>query len=176
MASSRLSKRLIDTFHGVIPDDPRSTVRQMFGCPCCFAQGNMFLGAHGKTLFLRLSEEDREALLAIPGAGRFEPSAGRPMREYVCVPPAMLSDGEALSDWVARSFDFALTLEPRLPKRRTKVGKKMHSSARPLSAKAPPAPHAPESAEAKTPPAKRAVRKTSTRKKTARKISARKGD
>jgi TfoX/Sxy family transcriptional regulator of competence genes len=113
---------LVDRFLSLVPDDPGVEVRRMFGCPCFFYGGNMFAGVHQENLFVRLGDDDRAALLALPGAGRFEPMAGRPMREYVCVPQAMLTDQPALEAWLARSLVYLRTLpakqkKPRPPKK-----------------------------------------------------------
>jgi TfoX/Sxy family transcriptional regulator of competence genes len=112
---------LVDRFLSLVPDDPGVEVRRMFGCPCFFYGGNMFAGVHQENLFVRLGDDDRAALLALPGAGHFEPMAGRPMREYVCVPQAVLTDRPALEAWLARSLVYLRTLpakqkKPRAPK------------------------------------------------------------
>ena len=101
-----------------MPDDPGVDVRRMFGCPCFFYGGNMFAGIHQENLFVRLGDDDRAALLALPGAGQFEPMPGRPMREYVCVPQAMLADRPALEAWLARSLAYPRTLPPKQGKPR----------------------------------------------------------
>ncbi len=81
--------------------------RPMFGQPCAFAGGNMCAGLFGGSLFVRLGEAERAALLSLPGARPFEPMPGRPMREYVVVPPSMLADAAALDRWIARAVAYA---------------------------------------------------------------------
>lgn len=81
--------------------------RSMFGCPCAFAGGNMCAGLFGGSLFVRLGEEDRAALLALRGATPFEPMPGRAMREYVVVPPSMHADAAALDGWIAKAVAYA---------------------------------------------------------------------
>lgn len=113
---------LVDQFLSLIPDDPDVELRRMFGTPCLFCRGNMFAGVHQENLIVRLPDDQRGALLALPGAQRFEPMPGRPMREYACVPPAMLADRAALEAWLARSLAYVHTLpakqkKPRAPKR-----------------------------------------------------------
>jgi TfoX/Sxy family transcriptional regulator of competence genes len=95
-----------------LPVDPRLALRKMFGCPCAFAAGNMFLGVHAGTLFLRLNPEDRARLIAEHGARRFDPLGGRPMREYVVLPDPILRDDAALAHWIARGFAYASALAP----------------------------------------------------------------
>jgi TfoX/Sxy family transcriptional regulator of competence genes len=110
---------LVDLFLSLVPDGPGVEVRRMFGCPCFFWGGNMFAGIHQENLFVRLGDDERAALLALPGAQRFEPMPGRPMREYACVPPAMLADRPALEAWLARSLAYVSTLPPKQKKPRT---------------------------------------------------------
>jgi TfoX/Sxy family transcriptional regulator of competence genes len=109
---------LVDLFLSLGPDDPGVEVRRMFGTPCFFYGGNMFAGVHQENLIVRLPDDDRAALLALPEAQPFEPMPGRPMREYACVPPAMLDDRAALEAWLARSLTYARTLPPKQKKPR----------------------------------------------------------
>ena len=79
-------------------DDAASNVegsqkRMMFGFPAYFVNGNMFMAAHQEDLILRLAQVDREASLASgDGFTRFEPMAGRTMKEYVVVPKTVYDD------------------------------------------------------------------------------------
>ena len=114
---------LVDLFLGLLPDNPEVDVRPMFGSPCFFCHGNLFAGVHQESLIVRLGDDERAALLALPGARPFEPMPGRAMREYTCVPEAMLGDREALKAWLARALAYALTLpakqkKPRKPRNR----------------------------------------------------------
>ena len=87
--------------------------KQMFGYPCAFEGGNLFTGLFADTLFVRLGEADRERLLRTKGAARFEPMKGRPMREYVVLPPSMLEDEEAVKSWMRLGLDHARSLPPK---------------------------------------------------------------
>jgi TfoX/Sxy family transcriptional regulator of competence genes len=118
MAWRRPSDELVDLFLGLVPDDPDAELRRMFGCPCLFLRGNMFAGIHQEDLMVRLSADDRAALLAVAGAHQFEPIPGRPMREYICVPQAMLAEQAALEEWVARALAYVHTLPPKVKKPR----------------------------------------------------------
>jgi hypothetical protein len=66
----------------------------------------MFMGLHQDSLILRLGEDDRAEFLSRYGAGLFEPMPGRPMKEYVVVPPALAYD-DAVDEWVRRSRAYA---------------------------------------------------------------------
>jgi len=101
------------TFEQALPDDPRVARKHVFGYPCAFVNGNMFAGVHQESLFLRLAEEDRAALLAQPGAGLFEPMPGRAMREYVVVPPSLVADPDRLRQWVAAACNHGASLPPK---------------------------------------------------------------
>jgi TfoX/Sxy family transcriptional regulator of competence genes len=108
---------LVETFHAVLPDDPRVERRKMFGFDCAFTRGNMFTGLCPLGMVVRLAEDDRERLLALPGASRFE-MRGRVMREYAVVPEAMTQERRKLRGWVERSFAYASALPAKAPRRR----------------------------------------------------------
>ncbi len=106
----------------LVPDGPAPVdFKPMFGAPCYWTAGNMFAFVHQDDVVVRLSEADRAELLAEPGAHLFEPMEGRPMREYVAFPPAMLSDREAVRSWFERGLAYTATLPPKEPKRRRKT-------------------------------------------------------
>ncbi len=118
MSWRKAPQDLIETFDRVRPADPRAERRQMFGYPCAFVNGNMFTGLYQESLVVKLPERDREELLKVPGAEPFVPMPGRPMREYVVVPPAMLKDEKTLASWIDRSFAYASTLPVKTPKKK----------------------------------------------------------
>jgi TfoX/Sxy family transcriptional regulator of competence genes len=123
MAWVKSSESLIEAFHEALPDDDGIERRKMFGFPCAFANGKMFTGLHQRDMIIRLPEDARAELLEMPGASRFELMAGRVMREYVAVPHAMQRDAETLAAWVARSYEFALSLPVKEPKKRARKKK-----------------------------------------------------
>jgi TfoX/Sxy family transcriptional regulator of competence genes len=89
--------------------------RKMFGCPAYYVNGNMFAGVYGQQLFLRLPPEGRAELMALD-AKPFEPLAGRPMKEYVSLPEAIVRDPEALDEWMRRSVEFVSSMPQKVPK------------------------------------------------------------
>jgi TfoX/Sxy family transcriptional regulator of competence genes len=103
---------MVDLFALVAPGAPAER-RTMFGYPCAFVHGNMFLGLFEDRMMLRLGESDRVAFLGLAGARTFEPMPGRPMREYVEVPGALLADRAALARWIAKSLAYASALPVR---------------------------------------------------------------
>lgn len=101
-----------ELFHALVPDAPGVSTRPMFGQLAAFVHGNMFMGIFGSDVFVRLPEEDREALVAEGGAA-FEPMAGRPMKEYVVLPSEWREERAKLEGWIDRSFEWASTLPPK---------------------------------------------------------------
>ena len=93
--------------------DPRVEVRKMFGHPAAFVNGNLCVGTFGDELFVRLGAADVLALAKAPGVRPFEPMAGRPMKQYLVLPPAMLNRPAQAKKWVARSIEHALSLPPK---------------------------------------------------------------
>ena len=102
-----------ELFASLVPDHPNVTERPMFGQRSAFVNGHMFMGIFGQDLLLRLPEQDREAVIAAGGAV-FEPTAGRPMREYVVLPSAWRSKPATLRKWVARSLDHVEQMPPKV--------------------------------------------------------------
>ncbi len=104
--------------------------RRQFGYPCCFVNGNMFMGVFGEDVMLRLSDADRAEFLKRPGASLFEPMPGRPMKEYVLVPRAMLNDGPEMRGLVAKSLAYARSLPIKEKKSRAAKTTKTPSAKR----------------------------------------------
>jgi len=121
------SEELIKTFEAVTPGPPAEK-RKMFGFPAAFVNGNLFMGLHQENMLLRLPEDSRTKLLETAGARIFEPMPGRPMREYVVVPPSMLNDRKKLEPWVAKALEYAVTLKPKGKSKKGAAPKKQASS------------------------------------------------
>ena len=107
------SPQWLKTLFGALQSEAGGAPRQMFGYPCAFENGQLFTGLFAEGLFVRLAEGDRDKLLAREGAHRFEPMKGRPMREYVVVPPSMLEDEEELLQWMKKGRAYAAALPPK---------------------------------------------------------------
>jgi TfoX/Sxy family transcriptional regulator of competence genes len=104
---------LIEMFDAALPDSPDVQRRQMFGYPAAFVNGNMFAGLHQSQMIVRLPKDQYDELLAVPGAGPFEPMPGRPMRGYAVIPEAMQSDEPVLRAWLERGRAHAASLPPK---------------------------------------------------------------
>jgi TfoX/Sxy family transcriptional regulator of competence genes len=111
MAWKKSSPRLIAAFDALVPPAPAER-RKMFGYPCAFVNGQLFMGLWQEELMLRLPEDEREAMERI-GGKPFEPMPGRPMREYVSVPSGLIYDAVRLKPWVEKSLAYARSLPPK---------------------------------------------------------------
>ena len=96
-------------FDKAAPKDPNVVRKPMFGYPALFLNGNMFAGTFQDKIVARLSEDARARALRT-GAKPFEPMAGRPMKEYVVVPPADVAKPAALAKWIEQARAYATTL------------------------------------------------------------------
>src|SRR5262245_47132439 len=67
-----------EAWRALLPDDPRVSVRPMFGNLAAFVNGNMFTGLFGNDVFVRLPEDERDAVMKA-GGRPFEPMPGRGM-------------------------------------------------------------------------------------------------
>ena len=103
---------LVARFETASADLPGATRRQMFGYPAAFANGHMFAGLHQDRWVVRLPEEARTRLIGLGGTP-FEPMPGRPMREYVVLPPEIAADATAARAWLEQSVAFVLSLPPK---------------------------------------------------------------
>ncbi|HEY6106710.1 MAG TPA: TfoX/Sxy family protein [Anaeromyxobacteraceae bacterium] len=135
MRFEKPSPRMVTLFDGLIEGRPLQR-RPMFGMPCAFAGGQMCVGLFADSLFLRLSEADRE-VFAAAGGRPFEPFPGRTMREYMVFPPAMLGDRRALRAWLDRSQGYAGSLPPKAGKKKTARAVQRKGAAKPARRKAP---------------------------------------
>jgi len=113
MAWTKSPQSLIDLFDKSVPSDSCVTRRKMFGYPAAFANDNLFIGLHQDDFIMRLSEQDRARFTAEFGKRTFEPMKGRPMREYVRLPEALLTDARKRASWIKRSLRYAEAIAPK---------------------------------------------------------------
>jgi TfoX/Sxy family transcriptional regulator of competence genes len=100
------NEELLDSLMEAFPEAER---RKMFGCPCYFLNGNMFIGAHEENFILRLSEPDQADIFKNEQVTNFTPM-GRVMREYVLIPPSMHQSKAEFVHWIDRSKAYAASL------------------------------------------------------------------
>lgn len=108
-AWKKSSEDLVELFENVFPGPPAEQ-RKMFGYPAGFVNGNMFTGLFQEQFFVRLDEKERTELLKTSGARIFEPMSGRPMKEYVVLPPSIRSNSRNLSSWVNKALEYGKSL------------------------------------------------------------------
>ena len=104
------TKRFYDR---VLPADPRIETRAMFGGLASFVNGNMFAGALGTRVFLRLPERARGELLREPGGGPFEPVKGHAMAEYATVPESWTDDPARARAWASQALLWVAAMPPK---------------------------------------------------------------
>ena len=110
---------LVAKFEKLAPGPP-VVKRPMFGYPACFVNGNLFMSLFADRMVLRLPDADRAAMLKLKGAGQFEPMPGRPMKEYVMVPPSLVASPKKLEPWIAKSLAYGASLKPKAKKAKAK--------------------------------------------------------
>ena len=106
---------LVDRFHEVVAGIDGVEERRMFGFPAAFIGGNMTAGLHQNTVMVRLPDAERQERID-DGWSLFEPMPGRPMREYVALPPKVAADVDATRHWIERAAAHVRTLPPKAPK------------------------------------------------------------
>jgi TfoX/Sxy family transcriptional regulator of competence genes len=93
--------------------------KQMFGSLVYFINDNMYTGVKGSVVFLRLSDQDRQAIVAeCDEVQPFEPKPDFIMREYVEIPESKLFDAEFITRWLKRSYAYVSALPPKEKKAR----------------------------------------------------------
>ena len=110
----------VRAFERLVPTSPGISVRKVFGQPAAFVGGNMFLGAFGPDVFVRLSESDLAEASQLPGFRPFEPMPGRAMRGYLVLPKDVARNPTTGGRWVERAVRFASSLPAKKPKSRTR--------------------------------------------------------
>ncbi len=87
--------------------------KQMFGYPCAWIGGNMVTGLFGEEWWVRVSESEREALLALPDAHPLEVMPGRAMGSSVSLPPDLVAKDADVDAWLTRAIEFGRSLPPK---------------------------------------------------------------
>jgi TfoX/Sxy family transcriptional regulator of competence genes len=109
---------LITRFEASVSLFPGIRQRRMFGYPAAFVNGHLFAGLFENRMVLKLPAESRSKLLEIPGAARFEPIPGRPMGEFVVVPPSLVRNRTRLRPWLESAYAYVKSFRPKVKKTR----------------------------------------------------------
>lgn len=101
---------LVARFDAAAGRFPAAQHRKMFGYPALFIGGNLVTGLFADSWMIRLAPDDLADLMAMPGAGSFEPMPGKPMKAFVVIPSADVSDDAAIAGWVERGLAHAASM------------------------------------------------------------------
>jgi TfoX/Sxy family transcriptional regulator of competence genes len=114
------SPAIVQVFEKALSAVPQAQSRKMFGYPAAFVNGQMFASLFGDNFILRLPEAERAAFVQKHDAHVFEPMPGRPMREYVVVPPSVVQSATQLDAWLGKALAYAQSLPPKAAKAKRK--------------------------------------------------------
>jgi TfoX/Sxy family transcriptional regulator of competence genes len=112
------SPELVDLFSELVPLDPAVSQKKMFGWPCCFVNGNLFVGLHKQSMIFRLSDDDRSAFLKLEGTADFEPIPGRKMRGYAILANPIRRGRKDLTHWIGRALEHSRSLPTKVKAKR----------------------------------------------------------
>lgn len=100
---------LVERFAAVLDGYPHAERKKMFGYPAAFVGGNMATGLFAEHWVVRLPAAEIEGAQAA-GATGFEPMPGRPMKSFVVIPAADVTDDAAITRWVERGLAHAASM------------------------------------------------------------------
>ena len=103
---------LVDQFKATMAAYPEAPVRNTFGSPCAYVNGNMAVGLHASGWFVRL-DPAATAELTAAGGEVFMPMPGRPMTGYTMLPPSIIGDDAKLRAWIERSLAYVSAFPPK---------------------------------------------------------------
>ena len=81
----------------------------MFGGLAFLVRGYMTVGVGQDELMVRFDKDKYQEYLKLPGAREMD-FTGRPMKGFVFVDPAALSEDQDLKTWIQKSLDYVTTL------------------------------------------------------------------
>lgn len=110
---TKSSNQLIHIFNEAMLNFPDAEIKKLFGCPCAFVNGNMFIKLHQEQFAIRLSSNDRNAALDQKIGSVFAPIQGRVMKEYIALSPEIINNQDQLVEMIAKSYLFVTTLPPK---------------------------------------------------------------
>ena len=113
---SKSPEELKAAFAHALDAFPDAERRQMFGYPAAFVNGNLWTSLHQAHWVVRLGAADRDALLALPGSGPFEPMPGRAMSGFYLLPDDVVADPVALRTWLERAWQTGVAMPPKAEK------------------------------------------------------------
>ena len=118
MAWEKSPPELVARFDELTEHVPDATKRPMFGYPSCTLNGHMFMSLFQGSMVLRLDDDGLAEVMSKHGGEPFEPMAGRAMKGYVRLAPAMVANDKLMASWIKRAHDNAASLPPKQPKKK----------------------------------------------------------
>jgi len=109
---TKSSPQIVERFGAVMDRYPNVERRKMFGYPAAFVGGNMATGLFAENWVVRMSDAELATAIA-EGAAPFEVMPGRPMKGFVVIPPAVVTDDEAVGAWVEKGLALAGAMPPK---------------------------------------------------------------
>jgi len=106
-------QQLVDQYLELVSNFDSLVQKKMFGCPCSFINGNMFFGVVEEKMFLRMGSGLRSEILAKYPGQYFAPR-GRIMKEYIVIPPDIVSDTTSLLQLVKEAYEDVAALPPKV--------------------------------------------------------------
>ncbi|MFF8933393.1 TfoX/Sxy family protein [Streptomyces paradoxus] len=91
---------------------PEVAEKHMFGGVAFLYRGNMAVGVTGNDLMVRVGPDGTDAALARPGTRIFD-MTGRPMRGWIVVDGAAVTEDDTLGAWLDEGRAFAASLPPK---------------------------------------------------------------
>jgi hypothetical protein len=106
-----------ELFRAALPRDPRIVQKKMFGCLVGMVHGRMYAATFGRSVFVRLSPDDRAEALRLDGAEIWDPRGLGGERETIFFPETILDEPGELRDWLQRGLAYSVTLPPKRAKK-----------------------------------------------------------
>jgi hypothetical protein len=108
----------------------------MFGCLVGMVHGRMYAATFGRSVFIRLSPEDRAEALQLDGAEIWDPRGLGGERETVFFPETIMDERDELRAWLQRGLVYSVTL-PAKKKKKPPLKKKPAAKKPPVAKKKP---------------------------------------
>ena len=116
----RSPEALVKRFEEITKNLNNIEPRKMFGYPCAFCNGHLFVGLHQENMVLKLDDDDRDEFFKKYRSRPFEPMAGRIMREYVMLPQEVIASDKPMKEWLQRSLAYVKSLPPKIAKKKSR--------------------------------------------------------
>ena len=117
MAWTKIPPEHHPLFLAALPDDRRVETIKLFGGIAARVNGNIFAGLFGRSTIIWLPEAERAEALVLEGAAYFDPMGDGRKSDKVMLPELMMDEADELRSWIARAFEAAAALPPKVKKK-----------------------------------------------------------